>query len=586
MLRPECPTARPRRWPPAVETPDGTLPHGAADPSGLDPMGLSFVRLRGPLTEPVSGLRTSPNSNLTAGRTLLDPCRTDPEGLLEFARQFIPRLETRPMSSVRPPHALRAPRSVRWRLAGGLALAGAIAAAPCAAAENRLPDLGDAAGETLDRAEEEKLGQAFLRQIRRRLSLVDDPEVNDYIDALGQRIARADPERRYRFLVVDAPTVNAFAGPGGVIAVNAGLVVVTESESELAAVLAHEIAHVTQRHLAQLIERSGLASLATLASVFASIVIATQNPQAGQAAIAATAAGAQQSALRFSREKEMEADRAGMALLHQAGFDPRAVPTFFERFQDWQRFSSTPPEFLSSHPVTLSRIADTRGRAEQFEPRTYRESADYPLIRAKMQVRLATKPGALIDHFRARVSAAGRKAAEADRYGLALALMSASRNEEASVILEELRRDFPNRAAHRAAGAQSYSALGESDRALELLAASLEWFPDYRSLVYGYGRELVRVGRPDEAADLLRRFQRIRESDPAVYRLLGLAYQRAGRRAASHVALAEFHYRNGDLESAIRQLEIALDDPAIDDYNAARAQARREQILEERPGRR
>ena len=163
------------------------------------------------------------------------------------------------MPSVRPPHARRAPRPVRWRLAGVLALAGTIATAPCAAAENRLPDLGDAAGEALDRAEEEKLGQAFLRQIRRRLSLVDDPEVNDYLDALGQRIARADPERRYRFFVVDAPTVNAFAGPGGVIALNAGLVVITESESELAAVLAHEIAHVTQRHLAQLIERSGLA---------------------------------------------------------------------------------------------------------------------------------------------------------------------------------------------------------------------------------------------------------------------------------------------------------------------------------------
>ena len=489
------------------------------------------------------------------------------------------------MSPVRPSRARRTPRSVHWRLVLVLVLVGTFAAAPRAMAENRLPDLGDAAGEALDRSAEDRLGQAFLRQIRRRLSLVDDPEVSDYIDGLGQRIARADPERRYRFLVVDAPTVNAFAGPGGVIAVNAGLVVITESESELAAVLAHEIAHVTQRHLAQLIERSGLASLATLASVFASIVIATQNPEAGQAAIAATAAGAQQSALRFSREKEMEADRTGMALLHQAGFDPRAVPAFFERFQDWQRFTSTPPEFLSSHPVTLSRIADTRGRAEQFAPRTYRESADYPLIRAKMRVRLATKPGAMVEHFRARVSAAGRDSAEADRYGLALALMGASRHEEASVILEELRREFPDRPAHRAAEAQSYSALGESDRAIELLAASLEWFPDNRALVYGYGRELVRVGRPDEAAAHLRHFQRAHDSDPALYRLLGLAHERAGRRAASHVALAEYHYRNGDLESAIRQLEIALADPAIDDYHAARAQARREELMDERPGR-
>ena len=490
------------------------------------------------------------------------------------------------MSSVRPPHVHRAPSSARWRLAGVLALAGTIAAAPCAAAKNRLPDLGDAAGETLDRAEEEKLGQAFLRQIRRRLDLVDDPEVNDYIDALGQRIARADPERRYRFLVVDAPTVNAFAGPGGVIAVNAGLVVITESESELAAVLAHEIAHVTQRHVAQLIERSGLASLATLASVFASIVIATQNPEAGQARHRGDRG--RRAAVRapvLAREGDGGGSGrygpapSGRSRPPRGSHLFRAFPGLATLHLDAARVPVLPPR----HALANRGYAWTRGAVRAaYLPGKRR----LPLIRAKMRVRLATKPGALIEHFRARVSAAGGEAAEADRYGLALALMSASRHEEASVILEELRRDFPDRAAHRAAEAQSHSALGKSDRALELLAASLEWFPDHRALVYGYGRELVRVGRPDEAAALLRRFQRTRDSDPALYRLLGLAHQRAGRRAASHVALAEYHHRNGDLESAIRQLEIALDDPAIDDYHAARAQARREQLMGEQAGRR
>ena len=335
-----------------------------------------------------------------------------------------------------------------------LVIWGLLAVLPAAAADTALPDLGDAAGETLTRAEEERLGDAFLRQVRQRARLVDDPEVVDYIDSLGQRIATADPERRYRFLVVDAPTVNAFAGPGGVIAVNAGLIVITESESELAAVIAHEIAHVTQRHLAQLIERSRLASLSTLAGVFAGILIATQNPEAGQATLAASAAGAQHAALSYSREKEMEADRTGMELLHRAGFDPRAVPAFFERFQEWQRFTSRPPEFLSTHPVTVSRIADTRGRAEQFEPRPYHESAEYPLVRAKLRMRLAANPADALEHFEARVADGGSEATEADRYGLAIALMSSNRHEEASRRLEELRRDFPDRAAHRTAAAQ------------------------------------------------------------------------------------------------------------------------------------
>ena len=490
------------------------------------------------------------------------------------------------MSSVFSPSALRVSlqaESIPKRLLvlAALTLAVAVAAGRPSAAENSLPDLGDAAGETLARAEEDRLGDAFLRQIRRRLRMVDDPEVVDYLDSLGQQIASADATRRYRFLVVDSPSVNAFAGPGGVIAVNAGLVVITESESELAAVLAHEIAHVTQRHLAQLIERSELASLATLASVFAGIVLATQSPEAGQAAIAASAAGAQDAALRFSREKELEADRTGMALLHRAGFDPRAVPAFFERFQEWQRFTSAPPEFLSTHPVTLARIADARGRAEQFAPLAYRESGEYRLVRAKLRVRLAATPAAALEHFNARVDAGDAKSSEADRYGLALALIGTNRHEEAKAILAGLLAEFPDRAAHRTAAAETHAALGEDERALELLASSVERFPDYRALVYGYSLALVRAGRAEEAAALLRRFQRKQDSDPAIYRLLGLAHQRAGRPAASHMALAEFHYRNGDLESAIRQLDIALDDPAIGDYRAAMAEARRHQLKTE-----
>ena len=511
--------------------------------------------------------------------------------LLESFIRLFSGLDAFPMSFVASSRAAHVsgdsdPASTKWRRIAIPVLAGLLAILPATAADNALPDLGDAAGEAFTRADEERLGDAFLRQVRQRLPLVDDPEVVDYIDSLGQRIASADPGRRYRFLVVDAPSVNAFAGPGGIIAVNAGLIVITESESELAAVIAHEIAHVTQRHLAQLIERSRLASLTTLAGVFAGILLATQNPQAGQATLAASAAGAQHAALSYSREKEMEADRTGMELLHRAGFDPRAVPAFFERFQEWQRFTSRPPEFLSTHPVTVSRIADTRGRAEQFEPQSYHESADYPLVRAKLRSRLAAKPTDALEHFDALVAAGGPEAAEADRYGLAIALMGSNRHEEANALLEALRRDFPDRAAHRTAAAETYSALGEEDRALELLSASVKRFPAHRALVYAYGLALVRGGRPDDATALLRRFQRDHKSDAAIYRLLGLAHQRAGRHAASHMALAEFHVRNGDLESAIRQLDIALGDPAIDDYRQARAEARRLQLIDQRPRRR
>ena len=484
-------------------------------------------------------------------------------------------------ASPAPGSTTAGPAARRLRIAVPILLAGAVGIASSAPAEaqTRLPDLGDAAGEALSRAEEDRLGDAFLRQIRGQLRLVDDPEVVDYVNALGRRISRADPKRRYRFLVVDTPAANAFAGPGGIIAVNAGLIVITETESELASVLAHEVAHVAQRHIAQMIERSQASSLTTLATIFGAIVLATQNAEVGQAALAASVAGAQHAALQYSRENEKEADRVGMVLLDQAGFDPRAMPAFFERFQEWQRFTSKPPEYLSTHPATLSRIADLRGRAEQLTPRTYREGSGFPLIRAKLQVRTAASPADALAHFESR---AGADPTEADRYGLALALMATDRWAQASDVLDGLRRDFPARAAHRVAAAQVYTALGEQARSFELLAESAELLPEHRAVVYGYGRALIEAGQADDAATLLRTYQRKHDSDAALYRLLGLAHQRAGRAAASHLALAEFHFRNGNLEPAIRQLDIALADPGIDEYQGARALARREEWMRER----
>ena len=495
-----------------------------------------------------------------------------------------------PMRRATPARTAAGPVAQALRVAAPLVLVGAVAGAtvPSASgAETKLPDLGEAAGDTLSRAEEDRLGEAFLRQIRGRLRLVDDPEIVDYVDSLGQRIARMDPKRRYRFLVPDTPAANAFAGPGGIVAVNTGLVLITRSESELAAVLAHEIAHVAQRHLARMLERSRASSLTTLATVLGAIVLATQNAEAGQAAIAASVAGTQHAALKYSRENEMEADRVGMVLLDQAGFDPRAMPAFFERFQEWQRFTSRPPEFLSTHPVTLSRIADSRGRAEQFERRTYQEDSEYPLIRAKLRVRTADSPADVLEDFESRVTPAGSDAAarvaEADRYGFALALMATNRWEEASTVLAGLRRDFPARAAHRVAAAQVHTALGEQAQAFDLLTTSSAQFPEHRALTYAYGRALIEANRPDDAAVLLRKYQRKHDpDDPAIYRLLGLAHQRAGRPVASHLALAELHFRNGDLGAAVRQLDIALADPTIDEYQTARAQARRKELVRER----
>ena len=249
-----------------------------------------------------------------------------------------------------------------------LVLALMLARVPVAGAQIQLPDFGDSSSKAFSNADERAIGEAFMREIRSRLTIVDDPEVEQYIQWIGYRLVSESDYYNlgFTFFVVADNQINAFAAPGGYIGANSGLITASESESELAAVLAHETAHVTQRHIARSIELAGRNNIPAIAGLIAAIIIGTQNSQAGAATAAAVVGGQAQKQIDFTRANEKEADRVGMQLLESSGFDPRAMPAFFEKLQSESRYYRKPPEFLSTHPVTTARIADTRGRAEQF----------------------------------------------------------------------------------------------------------------------------------------------------------------------------------------------------------------------------
>jgi predicted Zn-dependent protease len=260
-----------------------------------------------------------------------------------------------------------------------------IAAQLCGAAVARgdeplnleLPDIGDPTGTSFTPLQEQQLGEAFYRNLHSQLEISQDSEVNDYIQNLGQRLtANSDkPEQPFHFFIVNSAQINAFAGPGGYIGVNAGLILASETESELASVMAHEIAHVTQRHLFQTFQDSSRLSLPMAAAMLAAMLVGSQSSQAGQAALLATQAAMAQHQINFTRDNEAEADRVGMQILSKSTFDPRGMPAFFERLQQSTRFSGhSAPEFLLTHPVTTSRISDTRGRADNFPYRQYSHS--------------------------------------------------------------------------------------------------------------------------------------------------------------------------------------------------------------------
>ena len=263
-----------------------------------------------------------------------------------------------------------------------------------------------------------------MRELRASVDLIEDPEVEAYIQSLGYRLASRSGQRnlKFTFFVVNHPAINAFAAPGGFVGVNAGLVTTTQSESELAAVLAHEIAHVTQRHVARTFELADRASLSVLAGLVAAIVIGTQNPTAGVATAAAVQGGATQLLIDFTRANEKEADRVGIKILADAGLDPRAVPTFFQRLQEASKYYSRPPEFLSTHPVTTNRIAEATQRAEDYPYRQYEDSLAYHLVRSKLQVLSAESPQEAVKDFRSRLDSGKYLHLLGASYGYALAL--------------------------------------------------------------------------------------------------------------------------------------------------------------------
>jgi predicted Zn-dependent protease len=248
-----------------------------------------------------------------------------------------------------------------------------LAAMPGRAVDIALPEMGDSAGALISPRDEHQIGQAFFWRLQQSTPLVEDPEVTSYIQSLGYRIAANsnDPGLDYTFFMVPDPAVNAFAAPGGFIGVNSGLLLTAETEDELASVMAHEIAHITQRHILRSFERHKRMTIPRTAAMIAAALLGAADPKAGSAAMMAVQAGDIQSQLDYSRAHEAEADNIGMQTLVAAGFDPEAMPSFFEKLQQASRYygGDTVPEFLRTHPVTTSRIADAKGRAVQYEVR-------------------------------------------------------------------------------------------------------------------------------------------------------------------------------------------------------------------------
>ncbi len=445
--------------------------------------------------------------------------------------------------------------------------------------------MGETAQAYLSTEEERRMGEAFMRSVRRSVHIITDPEIDDYIQTLGYRLASygASKEREFSFFIVDSPVINAFAGPGGHIGIYSGLILITESESELASVVAHEIAHVTQRHIARAIEAASRTNLPMTAALLAALILSTQDAQMGTAALAATTAGSIQRQINFTRANEKEADRIGIQILADADFDPRRMPLFFDRMRRASLGPENPQfEFLRTHPVTTSRIADTRNRAEQFPRGTYEESLNYALIKARLRVLAEKNPQRSKAYFAARMEKEAPRPSPAARYGYALALLKTGDYGKAFELTSQLARQDPDRIAYQIHLARIKLAAGHADEALAIFRDNLALYPNNRPLTLLYANALIQTGNPSQATRVLRNYKRERkQASPLYYSLLAQAENDSGNEIAAHQALAEYYDLVGQTASAISQLKIALKDVEQDSLRHAQIKARLKVLKEQ-----
>jgi predicted Zn-dependent protease len=479
------------------------------------------------------------------------------------------------------PHTLLRLRPLRRITLAALGVL--LAALPQArAAEIPLPDIGASAGALLTPAQEERIGDQFMRSVRRTLPVVDDPLLTDYIDTLGQRLAsKADRgPLGFHFFMIDQPVINAFAGPAGHIGVYTGLILDTESEAELASVLAHEIAHVTQHHLLRAYENASQMSGPLAALLVAAIVLGSQvGSNAGVAAAAGVQAAAMQEQINFTRENEEEADRVGIQILAKAGFDPHAMPVFFERLAKASRlYENDAPEFLRDHPVTSARIADAMGRADSYPYKQVPDSKSYFIVRTILRDESFSNARDAVTYFADALKQGRYRDRDATRYGLARALLRDHRPKQARDELKPLLKQSPGTTAYLLLDASIDDAMDQWPRALKHLSADLQLYPGNYPLSRAYAEMALEHGKGATAIPALDEALKLHPEQPSLNRLRARAAEAAGNTGDAHLYLAEADYLNGRLESAAQQLRAALRTEKLSFYQASRMQAKLEQI--------
>ena len=443
-------------------------------------------------------------------------------------------------------------------------------------AEVELPVLGDTSSAMISPVQEKALGQRALKYYRSQVPTSSDPLVIDYLEKLiGRLLPYSQIEDKHiDLVVVKNDTLNAFAIPGGVIGVHTGVFNYAKTENQLAAILAHEMGHLSQRHYARQLEQQKNMMMPMLVGMIAGLVLAAHNNgDGGMAAIMTTQAAAQSSALRFSRENEQEADRIGMQTMLDAKLDPYAASDMFEEMLRSTRSSRHPPEYLLTHPVTERRVADARNRAMAYPREDYPDNLEFQLMRSRIRFELEETPQTAVKRFKSELDG-DNSSPDASRYGLAMAYSATGQFEAARATLKPLLAKDPKRITYLIMSADIDLAAENYRPALELLESQLKLHPDNYPLNIRYAEAGIKAGQYKQSAELLEKYSRKRKNDDYVWYLLAEVDGLNGDILGLHEARAEYFIANGVYDKAQMHLRNAI--------KLAKGNFQRTSILEER----
>ncbi len=457
----------------------------------------------------------------------------------------------------------------------------AISAGPTASSYERLnlPQMGEPADLVMSPSDEKHIGRDYMRKIRQYLDLVTDTEINRYVQSIGERLVstRADLDAEdFTFFIVRNPEINAFALPGGYIGINSGLIMAASNEAELASVIAHETAHITQRHIARLYASQGNTGYKTAAAILAAILLSQQSAQAGQAALITGLAASRQSAINYTRTHEYEADRIGIQLLADAGYNPRGMVDFFEVLRRRVALNTSEQlEFLRTHPLTNNRISEAKNNSARLaNPVGLQDTADFQLHQMKLRVMHSNNPQTLL---RSLKSGHIGKSESARLYGRILLLLQSGASAEALPLAATLVDLQPQNLTVRLLDAEVAQANGQTARAERLYSSIIDIYPDYHGAVEAYVDLLLRQRRSSLAGRIIQTYLReTRDPSPLIYKRYANVLRQQGRTVASFEAMADHFFLLDQDGDAVGQLRLALQAAREGSNEASRISARLE----------